>query len=550
MLQLGIHGAEILQKQFDGIDLPLTEQSPCGLGRRRRHDGRKEGQDVDANAALLLPLNEYALSAETQAWFTFFGGNHYRLAADTMGARQALPPFRSPARASRCRSPGRGSVSSPNLAGGPVRLPQKRRRAREGTGRQGVVLVPPLVMAMARRHHGFIVTALLGLLAVLVLGPDTARATRHLSGASGSLADSPAGEVTPGRGASETARDLEEQAGALYNAGRYEDALRAQRDSVESHRRLVAQDPSQSPRLAAALHNLGVVLIRLDRKSEAIAPTAEALALYRARASTRGQEASRALERPLRNLVLLYYETNRPSDALPLADELVDLHQDGSEADPGTQASLMDVLNLRASLLVALNRSPGAMRDLESAVAIARRQARQAPDHPGLRHGLAGSLLNLSQVADLLGELDQAIPPALEAEGLLRDLARLHPAVWGDWAKALSRLGQSYAKTGDGTRARPLLEEAVGVMRALDPAGPSGTLAVEVGGWRDDLAHALETLALVHQQLQQPREARTAGEEALGLYSVLAQTDPRFHRDVERMRTWLTTRPAPTPAQR
>jgi tetratricopeptide (TPR) repeat protein len=405
-------------------------------------------------------------------------------------------------------------------------------------------------MAMARRHHGFFRITLLSLLAVWLVGPSSALATRRLDTAAGGVADVPTEEARPSPSLSEQAQDLEEQAGALYSAGRYEDALQAQRDAVASHRRLVAQDPSQRPRLAASLHNLGVVLIRLGRKGEAIAPTAEALALYREAPPTRGGEASRSLERPLRNLVLLYYETNRPQEALPLADDLVRLHQGAAANDPRAQAALMDVLNLRASLLVALNRSDGALRDLEGAVALARELARQAPQDPLLRHGLAGSLLNLSQVADLLDQVDRAVPPAQEAEALLRELARLHPAVNGDWAKALNRLGQAYARRGDATRARPALEQAVALFRALDPAGPSRSLDVELGGYRDDLALALEHLALVNQRLQRPREAQAAGEEALRLYTALAQEDPRHQGDVERTRAWLTTWPALTPAQR
>jgi tetratricopeptide (TPR) repeat protein len=163
---------------------------------------------------------------------------------------------------------------------------------------------------------------------------------------------------------------------------------------------------------------------------------------------------------------------------------------------------------------------------------------------------LAGSLLNLSQVADLLGLADQATPPAREAESLLRPLAQEHAAVRGDWAKALSRLGQAYAKQGDATRARPPLEQAVALLRALNPSGPSRTLDVEIGGYRDDLALALEALAMVNQRLQRPEEARAAGEEALRLYTAMARVDSRYRQDVERTRTWLTTWPALTPAQR
>jgi tetratricopeptide (TPR) repeat protein len=401
-----------------------------------------------------------------------------------------------------------------------------------------------------RRPRGVLLTTLLSLLAAGLPGPSAALATRRLDTAASNLAESLPGGAQPGRDLSEQARALEEQAGALYNAGRYEESLAAQREAVESHRRLAARDPRQRLKLAASLHNLGVVLIRLGHKDAAIAPTAEALALYRDDSSLRDGAASLALERPLRNLVLLHYEANRPLEALPLADELVRLQQRAAAVDPRARASLMDVLNLRASLFVALNRSPEALRDLESAVALARAQAERLPDHPVLRHRLAGSLLNLSQVADLLGLTDQAVPPALEAEAVLARLAREHPELTGDWAKALSRLGQAHARQGDATLAQPPLERAVTLLRTLNPAGLSRTLAVEPGGYRDDLALTLETLAVVNLQRRQPREARAAGEEALRLYNDLARGDPRYRQDVERTRAWLTAWPSLTPALR
>jgi tetratricopeptide (TPR) repeat protein len=348
----------------------------------------------------------------------------------------------------------------------------------------------------------------------------------------------------------EQAQQLENQAGALYGLGQYEEALQVQRRSVEAHRQLVAQDSRQRLSLAASLHNLGVVLIRLGRKAEAIPPTEEALALYRADPSAQGGEASVALERPLRNLVLLYFETNRPVEALPLADALLSLHPKAPARHSVSRAQRMDVLNLRASLFVALNRHREAWQDLEQAVALARELTGEAPQNLELRHGLAGSLLNLSQVADMLSQVDQAMGPAQEAEAILAPLARVHPELRGSWAKALNRLGQAYAKTGDAPRARRALEEAVTLMRSLNPAGPSGTLAVEVVGYRDDLAHALDTLALVNHHLQRPREARAAGEEALELYAHLAREDPRYQAELERLRSWLRTWPEATPATR
>jgi tetratricopeptide (TPR) repeat protein len=201
-------------------------------------------------------------------------------------------------------------------------------------------------------------------------------------------------------------------------------------------------------------------------------------------------------------------------------------------------------------LLVALNRPREALQDLERAVSLARRQVNQAPQALALRHGLAGSLLNQSQVADVLGQWEAAIPPAREAEALLSDLARLHSGLSGDWAKALNRLGQAYAKTGDAARARPPLETAVALLRGLNPAGPSGSLAVEVGGYRDDLAQALDTLAVVNQHLQRPTEARAAGEEALRIYSALVQVEPRYQADVQRIRAWLSPGPEIIPARR
>lgn len=392
------------------------------------------------------------------------------------------------------------------------------------------------------RQVGHLFPPAFGLLAALCLLPASALAVWRLGPSSPGLLE-PAAAESPAASLLEAARAAEEQAGAAYNSGRYEDALPAQQRSVSIHRQLVGQDPSQRPKLAASLHNLGVVLIRLGRKAEAVAPTEEALALYRITPSANGREASSAMERPLRNLVLLYFEGNRPQEALPLADELVRFHQTLSPQDPAHQAEQVDVLNLRASLLVILNRPQMALRDLDAAVALGRQLLRLDPRNPGLQYGLAGSLVNVSQVADLLGHRAQALEPAQEAEALLRQVARSQPQLIGDWAKALSRVGQAHARVGEPMQARAPLEESIDLLRLLARSGPTETLTVEVGGYRDDLAHALETLALVQQQLNRPQEARAAALEAMELYRTLATVDPRYGKDVERTRAWLSSLP-------
>lgn len=151
--------------------------------------------------------------------------------------------------------------------------------------------------------------------------------------------------------------------------------------------------------------------------------------------------------------------------------------------------------------------------------------------------------MNLSQVADLLGRYPDALPPAREAEALLRSVAGSQPRMMGDWAKALSRLGQAHARLGQPAQALPPLEESIALLRLLARGGSQETLAVDGGGFRDDLAHALETLAVVQQQLQRPREARLAAGEAMDLYRALAQGDPRYGEDVERTRSLLSSIP-------
>lgn len=393
------------------------------------------------------------------------------------------------------------------------------------------------------RQVGHAFSPVLGLIAALCLLPASALAIfRVVPPSDGSVAAS--GAEAPGRSLADAAREAEEQAGAAYGAGRYGEALRAQQRSVVIHRQLVGQDPSQRPKLAASLHNLAVVLIRLGKKAEAVAPTEESLALYRA--SALGGEGSIVLERPLRNLVLLYFEANRPQEALPLADELLRIHQELSAKHPKLSAEQVDVLNLRASLLLALDRPQEAFRDLEAAVSKGRTLLQLDPSNPALQYGLAGSLVNFSQVADLLGNEAQALKPAQEAEGLLRHMASGQPRLIGDWAKALSRLGQAQARVGDAANARAHLKEAIDLLRLLAAAGPSGSLTVEVGGYRDDLAHALELLAAVEQQLKHPQDARAAGMEAMEQFRVLATIDPRYSKDVERTRAWLNSLPQAT----
>lgn len=394
----------------------------------------------------------------------------------------------------------------------------------------------------ARRQPLWLISSCLSLCTALCLGTAAAKGALpmlRVSEGIGALEASPA----PAPSLPMSAKEAEETAGALYSAGRYEDALKAQSHSVLLHRQLVVQDPRQRPKLAASLHNLGVVLIRLGRKTEAIAPTEEALALYRAEIRDHGGEASQQAERPLRNLVLLYYEANRFQEALPMANELMELHQKVSHDLPMAQAEGVDVLNLRASLLVALNRPNEALADLEKAVAEGKSLNQRFPGNPGLQYGLAGSLTNLSQVADLLGMVDKALQPAQQAEALLRQVAGGQPQMMGDWAKALSRLGKAYSRLGRPTEARGPLEESIDLLRVLARGGPSGTLTVEVGGYRDDLAHTLESLAVVEQQSRHPRQAMAAGAEALAIYRALQQVDPLYGKDVERTQAWLISIP-------
>lgn len=398
------------------------------------------------------------------------------------------------------------------------------------------------------RPARLVVSSFCGLCAVLILAPSAMLAmVRQASHSIAPVASLAAEASDPAL--LEAAKEAEQQAGAHYNAGRYEEALRAQQHSLQLHRELAAQDPSQRLQLAASLHNLGVVLIRLGRKTEAIPFTEESLSLYRLESAGRAGEVPLVLERPLRNLVLLYFETNRLQEALPLANDLVRIHQSIAAVDPLSQGERVDVLNLRASLLVALNRLGEAQQDLQVAVGLARSLAELAPENLALQYGLAGTLVNLSQVADLLQQYGQALRPAQEAEALLRQMARRQPQFTGDWGKALNRLGQAFAKVGDPSRARPPLEEAIALLRSLDRSSSAGSMAVEVGGYRDDLAHALESLAVVLQQLKRPEEARAAGQEAMEIYSVLAQLDHRYSRDVMRTQSWLSTVPRPTPAK-
>ncbi|MFN9532737.1 MAG: tetratricopeptide repeat protein [Cyanobacteriota bacterium] len=398
------------------------------------------------------------------------------------------------------------------------------------------------------RPARFVVSSLLSLCAVLILEPSAMLAmVRQKSHSIGPVKSLAAEASDPAL--LEAAKEAEQLASAHYSAGRYEEALRAQQHSVQLHRELAAQDPSQRLQLAASLHNLGVVFIRLGRKTEAIPLTEESLSLYRLESAGQSGEVPLVLERPLRNLVLLYFETNRLQEALPLANDLVRIHQSMAAVDPLSQGERVDVLNLRASLLVALNRLKEAEQDLQVAVGLARSLAELAPQNLALQYGLAGTLVNLSQVADLLQRYPQALRPAIEAEALLRQMARRQPQFTGDWGKALRRLGQAFAKVGDPSRARPPLEESISLLRSLDRPSSAGSMAVEVGGYRDDLAHALESLGVVLQQLKRPEEARAAGQEAVEIYSVLAQVDHRYGRDVVRTESWLTTILRPTPAK-
>ena len=142
--------------------------------------------------------------------------------------------------------------------------------------------------------------------------------------------------------------------GACYSGvGRRADAMAPTEEAVTLYREQAAQNPAFAPDLAMALNNLGIRYSGVGRRADAVAPTEEAVTLYRGLAAQNPAFAPN-LAGALTNLGACYSEVGRRADAVAPTEEAVTLRRQQAAQNPAFVPDLAAALNNLDRRLVAI----------------------------------------------------------------------------------------------------------------------------------------------------------------------------------------------------
>ena len=292
--------------------------------------------------------------------------------------------------------------------------------------------------------------------------------------------------------------------GAIHysEVGRRQDALAPTEEAVRLYRDLAGTNPAFQPDLASALNNLGIRYSEVGRRQDALAPTEEAVRLYRDLAGT-NPAFQPDLASALGNLGIRYSEVGRRQDALAPTEEAVRLYRDLAGTNPAFQPDLAMALNNLGVAYSEVGRRQDALAPTEEAVRLYRDLA---GTNPAFQPDLASALNNLGIRYSEVGRRQDALTPTEEAVRLYRDLAGTNPAFQPDLASALGNLGIRYSEVGRRQDALAPTEEAVRLYRDLAGTNPA---------LQPDLAMALNNLGNRCREAGAPDHGEAAWDQAI-----------------------------------
>ncbi|MFN2494617.1 MAG: tetratricopeptide repeat protein, partial [Pseudonocardiaceae bacterium] len=284
--------------------------------------------------------------------------------------------------------------------------------------------------------------------------------------------------------------------------------------------RLYAALPADAPasRRAARLTILGHRLTALGDKSGALAPTREAVGLYRWLAETEPDAYLPDLALALSNLGGLLAAMGDRSGSLAPIWQAVGIYRQLAEAEPDAHLpGLALALSTLGGRLVEVGDKRGALAFSQEVVQIRRRLAEAEPE--AYLPDLALALSNLGERLPAVGDKSGALAPTREAVDIYQRLAGAEPvAHLPHLAKVLSNLGARLAAVGDKSGALAPTWEAVDIYRRLAEAEPDAYLP--------DLAVALNNLGVGLAAVGDKHDAQAASREAVEINRRLAETEP------------------------
>jgi tetratricopeptide (TPR) repeat protein len=300
---------------------------------------------------------------------------------------------------------------------------------------------------------------------------------------------------------------LSNRAALQRRDGRWTEAVTTEKQLLAGLR---ADQPTPREEIAR-LNSLFLTLVRSGRREEAEQTVTEAIAVAHGAMAVDPTQAF-ALAQLLGNQANIRGELGRYDDALVSSEEALALREQMVLADPSPahDEGLAMVLNNHSAVLRKLGRYAEAAAAASRSVELRRRNV--DPDDPNSVALLANSLNSHAEHLGLLGEGEQAVALATEAQGLFAGLPE--PGARKPFLRANQEtLGTALAVAGR-------YDEAVEAARRAVELGRQA--AADVPGEIPELASCLESFADRLDQLGRSPEAEAARAEASQLRAATA----------------------------
>ena len=295
-----------------------------------------------------------------------------------------------------------------------------------------------------------------------------------------------------------------------YNKGDPAEALRLLRKALEW---AMARLGPAHPFRAEVLDKLGMCLSALGRPKEALAPTEEAVRVFREVAKTNPAYLG-DLGRAMDNLGSRYSALGRRQEALAPTEEAVGIFREVAKRNPAYLGDLAGALNNLGNIYSTLDRHHEELAATEEEVKIRRELTKGSSDALGLAD-LARALRNLGIGYSELGRQQEELASTEEAVKIYRALPKTNPAVLADQAAVLGILAKHYSDLGCNQEAVASRKEQVKILRELASTNPAKL---------DQLGGALTNLGVYFSNQGRLPEALPPSEEAVSILRKAAQS--------------------------
>ncbi|TFK26817.1 hypothetical protein FA15DRAFT_614916 [Coprinopsis marcescibilis] len=303
----------------------------------------------------------------------------------------------------------------------------------------------------------------------------------------------------------------------------YEASLQVSQEGLDLVRALIKLDRDRFQSiLARLLINHSHILRMLRKLDDSVIYALEAVEIGRMLASTDQVKYATDLVSALQHLASELRSANRSAEAVPIAEEEIDLRrklveQRPPEARDAAKSDLAWTLSRYGTYLTGAGRKEEALIPLKDSTGIYRQLAAVNSDEYGRL--LASSLSDWACILNALQRYEEGIRMLVESLDIIRKSSEwayddnLLTPLWG-YASALAHLKRL-------DEAIPFAQEALEVCRVLKSHDPDM--------FNFAVAWSLNILSFIFNSCQRYSEAEPLGEEAIQLYREMAEAQPDLY---------------------